>query len=137
MTGVGWIGAVTAFIGAGLTAGGALMGLYQRRREQQAQVPGTVVALAEKHYVKSHQTLYAPVFEYTAVNGTRMRKQSATASYPATHAVGDPVMVWHDPADPQDSGIVGEDRLSGPMIALLGVIFLVAGLAVLLGAGGA
>jgi Protein of unknown function (DUF3592) len=137
VTGVGWMGAVTTFIGAGLTAGGALMGLYHRRRERQAQVPGTVVALVEQYHLKSRNKLYAPVFEYIAVNGTKVRKQSTTASYPATHAVGDQVMVWHDPADPQESGIVGENRLFGPMIAVLGVIFLVAGLTVLLGAGGA
>jgi hypothetical protein len=60
-----------------------------------------------------------------------VRKESTTASFPQTHAIGDTVMVWHDPGDPQESGIVGESRLFGPMIALMGVIFLLVGLAVL------
>jgi hypothetical protein len=59
-----------------------------------------------------------------------VRKESTVASYPATHAVGDTVMVWHDGADPQRAGIVGESRWEGPFFVMMGLIFAVVGLAV-------
>jgi hypothetical protein len=40
------------------------------------------------------------------------------------------VVVWHDPADPQRSDIVGESRGMAPLMVLLGLIFAAAGIGV-------
>jgi hypothetical protein len=131
MTTGGWIGVVAAVLGGALAAFGAAIGFHQRRLERRGrQVPGTIVDVVLTRRVNDKTQLYRPVFEFTAVDGTRVRRQSNVASSPPTHAIGDAVVVWHDPADPQRSDIVGESRGMAPLMVLLGLIFAAAGIGV-------
>jgi Protein of unknown function (DUF3592) len=137
MTGAGWIGAIAAVLGGALTAAGAATGIHDRRLEKRgAKVPGTIVDVEKKSVPGRHSgPMQTPVFEFVAQDGTRVRKRSSVSSVIPTHAIGDLVMVWHDPAHPDRADIVGETRWMAPVMIGLGLVFVAVGVGVIVLAG--
>jgi len=131
MTPPEWIGIGTAVAGAGLAAFGAAEGMSRRRRETEGrQVPATVVEFAQVRMLRDPNTLLAPVFEFVSEDGRKVRKQSRNASAPPAHAIGDTVMVWYDPAQPEQADIVGEAGAWVLGSICLGLLFVAVGIAV-------
>lgn len=131
MTPGAWMGAIAVVIGSGLALAGAAMGLHIRRKERDGrQVPGTIVEIEQEHAVRHSGPMHVPVFEFVAADGTRVRKRSSVSSLHPTHAVGDVVMVWHDPANPDRADIVGGSRWLAPSMIALGLLFVAAGMGV-------
>jgi hypothetical protein len=63
-----------------------------------SRVQGTVVELVERSGSKG--TTYSPVFTFSDASGKTHRIYSGLSSYPASHEVGDQVVVLYDPANP-------------------------------------
>jgi hypothetical protein len=131
MTAGGWIGAAAAGIGGGLAISGAAIGMRTRRLEREGhRVPGTIVAIEQDHAVRHTGPMHVAVFEFVALDGTRVRKRSSVSSLHPTHAIGDVVMVWHDPADPDRADIVGDSRWLAPSMIAMGLIFVAVGIGI-------
>ena len=129
MTAIAWMGVVVTTLGAALATFGIAVALQERRRERSGrQVPGTIVDLVEGSSA-GFPRLRAAVFEFAGDDGRRVRRQSSVFKGKPTHVVGDAVTVWHDPADPDRSGIVGESSGIAPIAAGLGLVFTAVGIA--------
>jgi hypothetical protein len=61
-----------------------------------------------------------------------VRRQSSFGNGTPTHTVGDEIVVWHDPADPERCDIVGEGRGFELLLALMGLIFFTVGTSIYL-----
>ena len=71
--------------------------------------------------------MHFPVFEFVAADGRSVRRQSTFGNGTPVHSVGDEIVVWYDPVDPEQCDIVGEGRGFALVLALLGLIFLAVG----------
>jgi len=129
---------VFAMAFAGL--GGTIMmfatweGLRRRRQERRGQqVRAKIVEIIVKTSLGRGGSGYQhfPVFEFVAADGRSVRRQSSFGNGTPTYSVGDEIVVWHDPADPEQCDIVGEGRVFALLLALLGFIFLGAGASIL------
>jgi hypothetical protein len=129
MTGIGWTGVAVAIIGAAI--GHAL---HERRRDRRSrQVPGTVVEFVPGDSIGLSPRLQVAVYEFVADDGRRVRKPSSVARGTPRHAVGETVAVWYDPADPNQSDIVGESAGIALIFGALGLLFTAVGIALVWG----
>ncbi len=124
-----WIGSVVAVLGILIASVGIWIGLDDRRSERKGRrARGRITEI--ETYISSRRTMHRPFFEFVAEDGRSVRKRSSNASSSPTHAVGDEVDVWYDPADPDRSDIVGEGRFFSMLMTAIGGIFTVIGLAI-------
>ena len=124
-----WIGSVVAVLGVLISVVGIWIGFDDRRSERAGRRARARVTEVER-YLSSRRTMHRPVFEFVAEDGRRVRKRSSNASSSPTHAVGDEVDVWYDPADPERSDIVGEGKYFSMLMTGIGAIFAVIGLVI-------
>ena len=110
-------------------------GLRRRQRERTGQqVRAKVVEIIVKRVLGRGGSGYIhfPVFEFVAADGRSVRRQSTFGNGTPVHSVGDEIVVWYDPADPDQCDIVGEGRGFALVLALLGFIFLAVGASILM-----
>jgi Protein of unknown function (DUF3592) len=69
------------------------------------EVSGEVIRLERSQYRDRYGYTYAPVFSFTSTDGVMHTVTSDVGSSPAGFAVGDPVVVRYDPANPEDARI--------------------------------
>ena len=121
---------VVAGLGALIVVLATLSWLHRRRQERtNQQVRARVVEIVVKRNVGKGSTgnMHYPVFEFVAADGRSVRHQSSFGNGTPTHSVGDEIVVWHDPADPERCDIVGEGRGFELLLALMGLIFFTVG----------
>ena len=121
---------VVAGLGGTIVMLATWLGLSRRRQERTGrQVRAQVVEIVVERLLNRGGSgdMYYPVFEFVAPDGRSVRHRSTFGNGTPTHSVGDEVVVWHDPADPERCDIVGEGRGFAPLIALVGLILLTVG----------
>ena len=109
-------------------------GLRRRRRERTGQqVRAKVVEIIVERILGRGGSgdMHFPVFEFVAADGRSVRRQSTFGNGTPEHCVGDEIVVWYDPADPEQCDIVGEGRGFALVLGLLGFIFLAVGASIL------
>jgi hypothetical protein len=129
------IAMVFAGLGAVIVVLATWSGLHRRRQERTGQkVRARVVEIVVKPHVGKGSTgnAHYPVFEFVAADGRSVRRQSSFGNGTPTHTVGDEIVVWHDPADPERCDIVGEGRGFELLLALMGLIFFTVGTSIYL-----
>ena len=102
---LGWIG---LSIGVVVLAGGALSYLETRRFLDRAErAEGAVIRVDEVPDSGDGGTSYRPVVVFRTRSGAEVEFASGTASNPPSHAVGDAVGVYYEPAAPDRARIDG------------------------------
>lgn len=142
-------GATAAVVGGLLTAFGvadALSATRARRRwvRTEATVVDNVYGPGHVHcgqslvtpaafeigplHIQPHSNAagYALV-EFPVASGARVRFRSAYGSCPPRHAIGDRVVVYFDPRDPQRARIEGEGRWLTLILVVTGLVFISTG----------
>lgn len=67
----------------------------------------------------------SPTIAFTTRTGERVMYQSSVYTKPPEYAVGDPVLLWYDPHDPQRALLPGAD--SWLVVLITGIFFLIFG----------
>jgi hypothetical protein len=93
------------------------------------EVTGQVVRLERSKYPDRYGYTYAPVFCFTANDGTEHTVTSDVGSSPAGFSEGDSVRVRYEPANPQDARIHTFFQTWGTVVisGAVGVLFVTCG----------
>jgi hypothetical protein len=75
-----------------------------RTLDSEAHAPGRVVGLAER-YDQAGNVFYYPVVTFSLPDERQLEVQLAEGTWPAAYAVGDPVQIAYDPAQPRNARI--------------------------------
>jgi hypothetical protein len=75
-----------------------------RTLDSEAHAPGRVVDLAER-YDRAGNTFYYPVVTFSLPDERQLEVQLADGAWPAAYAIGDPVQIAYDPAQPRNARI--------------------------------
>ena len=114
-----------AIFGVAGLIGCLVMGINTKELvEQGIETTGTVVKFAEMRSQGGSPT-YAPVVEFTTIDGSAVRFQEDYYSDTPSHRVGDKVEIIYDPTSPNNASINTLWGLWGAVIALgiLGFVF--------------
>jgi hypothetical protein len=125
-----WIaGGIFLAVGLAMLAGGiALWRSNAAFAAHASSAEGTVIDLVYSSSSKGSGT-YAPVYEFAAPDGHRVRITSSGGSNPPSYARGDHVRVLFDPANPEHAHIDSfmEQMFGVLILSGMGVLFALAG----------
>ena len=135
------IGVLFVLIGIAVLIGGIVGAVKQVRKSGRGvEATGTVVDLVKRIFNPGGAGVYCPVVDFTTASGQTVRFESQFGTMPASHRVGQSIPVRYDPAEPQkaevDSAtanwfVPGCTIGMGLMFLLMGLVFVVIGIAVL------
>ena len=132
------VGLLFVLIGVAVLIGGIVAAVKQARKSARGvAAKGTVVDLVRRVFNPGSAGVYCPVIDFATVTGQRVRFESQFGTMPASHRVGQTVVVRYDPADPQkaevDSAtanwfVPGCTIAMGLLFFAMGLVFVVIGI---------